>query len=174
MTFGLRTERLVLREWRDDDAEPMADINRDPEVTRFLNRGSDEEGVAAFAAWLADHWARFGLGPLAIEGRTGELGGRLLGFAGVAYPEFVPELAARPELGWRLGRFAWGQGLATEAAGAARDDAFARLSMPELISIINPGNARSVRVATKLGMVREGTVFNPVGGIDLDVWQIAA
>ena len=70
----------------------------------------------------------------------------------------MPELAHRPEFGWRLARGAWGRGLATEAAGAARDDAFERLGLPELISIIHPENERSRRVATKLGMTIEGEV----------------
>jgi RimJ/RimL family protein N-acetyltransferase len=172
--FELRTERLLLREWRDSDVEEMAAINRDPEVTEFLTRGTDEASVRASAAWLRDHWTRFGFGPLAIEGRDRELRGLLLGFAGVAYPEFVPELAARPELGWRLRRSVWGRGVATEAACAARDDAFGRLGMPELIAIINPANVRSQRVAAKVGMVREGRVSNPAQRSELDVWQLPA
>jgi RimJ/RimL family protein N-acetyltransferase len=69
-------------------------------------------------------------------------------------------------VGWRLGRWAWGRGLATEAAIAARDDAFARLALPEIISIIHPENDRSQRVAVKLGMRRRRRIENPLIGID--------
>jgi len=93
---------------------------------------------------------------------------------GAAYPTFLPELAARPELGWRLAREAWGRGLAAEAAGAAREDAFARLGLSELISIIHPENRRSRRLAAKLGMVVERQVHNPVLGREVDVWRLAA
>jgi RimJ/RimL family protein N-acetyltransferase len=91
-----------------------------------------------------------------------------------AGPTFLAQLASRPELGWRLARGAWGRGLATEAASAARDHAFATLALPELISIIHPENARSLRLASRLGMVLEGQVHNPVIGRDVDVWSLAA
>jgi [ribosomal protein S5]-alanine N-acetyltransferase len=67
---------------------------------------------------------------------------------------------------------AWGRGLATEAALAARDDALDRLRHPELISIIHPGNQRSQRVATKLGMRIRRQIHNPELAIDVDVWQL--
>jgi RimJ/RimL family protein N-acetyltransferase len=99
---------------------------------------------------------------------------RCIGFAGVAYPTFLPELAGRPELGWRLARRAWGRGLATEAATAARDHAFATLGLPALISIIHPQNARSRRVATKLGMTLAEHVHVPALHRDADVWRLGA
>jgi len=152
----------------------MAAINRDPEVTRYLNRPVDEPAVEAFFGVMAEHWARHGFGAYAVESREGDLAGRFIGFVGAAYPTFLPELAARPELGWRLAREAWGRGLAAEAAGAAREDAFARLGLSELISIIHPENRRSRRLAAKLGMVVERQVHNPVLGREVDVWRLAA
>jgi RimJ/RimL family protein N-acetyltransferase len=163
------TARLRLRGWTPADEAPMAAINADPEVTRHLNRAVDEAAVAAFLGRARGHWDEHGFGWFAIESRDD---GRLLGFAGVSYPTFMPELAARPELAWRLARAAWGQGLATEAARAARDDAFARLRLPELISIIHPDNERSQRVAVKLGMAPERQALNPVLGRPVDVWQV--
>jgi RimJ/RimL family protein N-acetyltransferase len=76
----------------------------------------------------------------------------------------------RPELGWRLGRESWGHGYATEAALAARDDAFGRLGLPALISIIHPENEPSRRVATKVGMSIRFQVFNPVHDLEVDIW----
>lgn len=152
----------------------MAAINRDPEVTRYLNRPVDEKAVTAFFGLVVEHWSTKGFGFWAIELRQPGTAQPLIGFAGVAYPTFLPEVADRPELGWRLARPAWGHGYATEAATAARDDAFARLGFTELISIIHPENARSQRLASKLGMVREGQVFNPVLRHPTDVWQLAS
>lgn len=65
-------------------------------------------------------------------------------------------------------------GLATEAATAARDDAFARLELPEVISIIHPLNTRSQRVATKLGLTLDRQIHNPVLGISTDIWRARA
>jgi RimJ/RimL family protein N-acetyltransferase len=173
----LRTERLLLRRWRVEDDAPMTAINRDPEVTRYLNRPATEVALAAFHPMLVAHWERHGFGPFALESREGRAGtesGALLGFAGVAYPAYLPALAARPEIGWRLARSAWGRGLATEAALAARDHAFAVLGLPELIAIVHPENERSQAVARKLGMEVERQVENPVLRRPVDVWALAA
>jgi len=82
----LITPRLRLRRLRGEDAEAMAAINRDPEVTRFLNRPVDEPAVQAFFGVVTDHWNEHGFGFYAVE--SGESGseGRFIGFVGVAYP----------------------------------------------------------------------------------------
>ena len=147
----------------------MSAINRDPEVTRYLNRPADPEG---FYSVFVEHWQRHGFGFFAVECRGGSAS-RFVGFVGVAYFSFLPELGSRPELGWRLARAAWGRGLATEAACAARDDAFERLALRELISIIHPENERSRRVATKLGMRVAQQVHIPSLDRDVDVWQLS-
>jgi RimJ/RimL family protein N-acetyltransferase len=166
---------LLLRRWRTEDESAMADINRDPEVGRYLNRPVDEGAVAAFFGQIADHWERHGYGPWAVESCEPGNGGRFLGFAGLAHvPPFLAAAGPAPELGWRLARSAWGRGLATEAATAARDDAFGRLEQVEIISIIHPRNERSQRVAVKLGMKRRARIENPVIGIDVDVWHQSA
>ena len=168
----LLTPRLRLRRWRAEDEPPMAAINRDPEVTRYLNRPVDEDAVRAFFGLVNDHWDQHGFGFYALESREPDHAGQFIGFVGVAHPAFLPELAKRPELGWRLARSVWGRGLATEAASVARDDAFDHLNLPELISIINPENARSRRLASKLGMTIERKVHNPVLDRDTDVWVL--
>jgi RimJ/RimL family protein N-acetyltransferase len=170
----LRTQRLALRRWRAADEAAMAAINSDPEVTRHLNGSIDRAATAAFYARVQEHWAKHGFGFYAVESREPGVAGRFVGFVGVGYPTFLPELAARPELGWRLARHAWGRGLATEAAIAVRDDAFAVLGLPELISIIHPDNVRSRRVAAKLRMTVERHVLNPVSDRDVEVWQVAS
>jgi RimJ/RimL family protein N-acetyltransferase len=170
----LLTPRLRLRLWREQDGRGLVAINRDPEVTKFLNSPVDEAATEAFLGKTVRHWEEHGFGHFALEARDGPLAGRLVGFVGVAYPTFMPPLADRPELGWRLAPDAWGQGLATEAALAARDDAFDRLGLPELISIIHPENVRSRRVAEKVGMRVEGRVHNDLYGRDVEVWSLSS
>lgn len=170
----LRTERLLLRPWRLGDEAPMAAVNRDPEVTRHLNRRVDEEAVAAFYGQMVSHWDRHGFGAYALESREPGLEGTFLGFAGLAFPPpFLSAAGDLPELGWRLARAGWGRGLATEAAFAARDDAFGRLELPEVISIIHPDNERSQRVATKLGMRLDRHIHNPLLDREVEVWQLS-
>ncbi|MDX6676576.1 MAG: hypothetical protein QOE31_628 [Solirubrobacteraceae bacterium] len=174
MTDGpqLLTARLRLRPWRDDDAPALAAINAHPEVGRYLNNPLDDGSGATFLDRLRAHWTHHGWGHFAVEERAPAEGKpRLLGFAGVGYPAFMAALAHRPEIGWRLDPAVWGRGYATEAARAARADAFGRLDLDELISIIHPANERSRRVAQKLGMSIEGQAAHPVLGIDVDVWS---
>lgn len=171
----LATERVLLRRWRPEDERAMAAINRDPEVSRYLNRRLDERGIEMFVGAMIAHWEEHGFGPWAVESLEPASRQRFLGFVGLAY--VPPSLAAAgpaPELGWRLERSAWGRGLATEAAAVARDDALGRLGQAELISIIHPENARSQRVAEKIGFKRARTIKNPLLGREVDVWQLSA
>lgn len=168
----LLTPRLRLRRWRPADDAAMASINSDPEVTRWLNRRMDRAAVKSFSERTARHWDDHGFGHWAVEPREGRLAGEMIGFVGVAYPAYLPEVADRPELGWRLSPAAWGNGYATEAALAARETAFGRLGLPALISIIHPENEPSRRVATKLGMSIQFQVFNAVHDRDVDIWGI--
>lgn len=173
-TAELRTERLLLRRWRAEDEAPMLAVNRDPEVARHLNRPMTEAALAAFHGLMAGHWEEHGFGPWVLESREPGLEGTFLGFAGVAYPRYLAPVAERPEIGWRLARAAWGRGIATEAARAARDHAFGVLGLPELIAIIHPDNVRSQSVARKLGMAVELQVHNPVLNRLVDVWAAPA
>ena len=171
----LVTERLILRRWEPADAEPMAAVNRDPEVTELLNRPLDEAGVAGFYDLMNEHWRVHGYGPWAVQLRGPRDDGPFLGFAGLAHvPPFLAAAGDCPELGWRLSRSAWGRGYATEAALAARDDAFGRLGLSAIISIIHPDNHRSERVAIKLGMHRDRQIENPVLGRAVSVWGLRA
>ncbi len=173
MSVELRTERLLLREPREEDVEPMTAINSHPEVHQFLAAAPDRELTAAGIARSRAHWERHGYGHFMVEATVEEVAGQLLGFCGVAHPTFVPEMADRPELGYRLGRFAWGRGYATEAAIVAREDAFGRCGLSEVISLIDRRNERSQRVAEKGGLTPGETIINPLTGFDLVVWSRA-
>jgi len=99
------------------------------------------------------HWMLRGYGQWALERKED---GVWLGQAGFWNPPGWPGL----EVGWRLARHAWGEGHATEAGQAAIEWAWRNLDAPELISVIQPGNAASIRVAERLGMqqLRETTL----------------
>jgi RimJ/RimL family protein N-acetyltransferase len=104
-----------------------------------LDRADAWRQMAVFAG----HWALRGYGLWVVE-REGELIGRI----GLLRPEGWPGL----EVGWLLGRAAWGQGYATEAARASVEYAWRELGAQELISLIAPDNTPSQRVAQRLGM----------------------
>jgi RimJ/RimL family protein N-acetyltransferase len=147
------TERLLLRRWRAADTEPLAAINADPEVMRYIGRGAvlgrglSEDLLTRFER----EWRERGFGLWAVEEQAAP--GALVGFCGLSVPMFLPEVLPCVEVGCRLAREAWGRGLATEAARAALAFGFGpEHRMAEILAIVSPGNERSLRVAEKLGM----------------------
>jgi RimJ/RimL family protein N-acetyltransferase len=145
------TDRLLLRMFRGADLDAYAAMCADPEVWRFLGDGRPLSRPDAWRnlAVMLGHWALRGYGLWAVEERaTGELVGRV----GVWYPEGWPGL----EVGWMLRREWWGRGYATEAARAALAYGFTELKADRLISLIRPGNVRSIAVAERLGERLQG------------------
>jgi len=147
MVPTLTTDRLVLRGWRDDDLDAYAAITADPEVMRFMGHLNDRAQAWREIAMFVGHWELRGHGFWVVE-RDGELIGRV----GLWRPEGWPGL----EVGWLLGRHAWGHGYATEAARASVEHARRELGAGRLISLIAADNVRSQRVAERLGMRPEG------------------
>ncbi|WP_380174682.1 GNAT family N-acetyltransferase [Kineococcus sp. DHX-1] len=140
------TPRLVLRRWTAEDREPFADLNADPEVTRYVSAVPDRAASDRLADYADGCFDRLGYGWSAVERRdTGEF----IGFAGLHRMRWYPDDV---EIGWRLARSAWGQGFATEAARAWVEHARG-LDLPRLISVVDPGNTASLGVTSKLGMV---------------------
>jgi RimJ/RimL family protein N-acetyltransferase len=139
------------REWRDDDLDALAAMNADPEVMRYILDGAvrDRRQSADNLRRLQSEWAELGYGRYAIElPATGEL----IGWAGLAVPDFLPSVMPAVEIGWRLARSAWGHGYATEAAAVALRFGFEEAGLDRIISIRHPENARSARVMDKLGL----------------------
>lgn len=150
----LETERLTLRGWRDDDLDALAAINADPEVMRHIMDGSvrDRRQSAEGLQKMVTNWRERGYGLFAVDVRgTGDF----IGWAGLAVPDFLPEVLPAVEIGWRLDRRFWGYGYATEAATAAMRFGFLDRGLDRIISIRHVENVRSARVMEKLGLARE-------------------
>jgi RimJ/RimL family protein N-acetyltransferase len=145
----LQTPRLTLRGLRDDDLDAYAAMVADAEVMRFFDGPLTRDEAWRQMALFAGHWVLRGYGQWAVERRADRV---FLGRAGLWEPDGWPGL----EVGWMLARGAWGQGYATEAARMATHWAWAELGATRLISIIAPGNERSIAVARRLGMERAG------------------
>ena len=145
----LRTERLVLRPWRDEDLAPFAALTADPRVREhFPSLLSREESDAAARRMRAEI-DQNGYGAWAVEvpGLA-----PFVGFIGLAVPAFDAPFTPCVEIEWRLARAAWGRGLATEGARAALAFAFDELGLEEIVAMTTPANRPSRRVMEKLGM----------------------
>jgi len=144
----LRTERLLLRHWTDADRAPFAALNADPEVMRHFPAPLDRAASDAFVDRMESHLVEHGWGLWALERLdTGEH----IGFTGLLPAVDLP-VSPAVEVGWRLARPHWGQGLAPEAARAALGVAFDGLGLAEVVSFTTTRNAPSRRVMTKLGL----------------------
>ncbi|MEE1783713.1 GNAT family N-acetyltransferase [Streptomyces sp. SP17BM10] len=167
----IETPRLILRRWREEDVAPMAAINGDPEVMRWIADGRPlaEADTRRFTALVEQRWDEQGFGLFALEVReTGELAG----FTGLAVPHFLPEVLPAVEVGWRLARTFWGRGYATEAAREAVRFGFEDCGLDRLVSIAQIGNTASEHVMDKLGMVVERETTTPATGRRVRVHEL--
>jgi len=156
--FELVTSRLVLRKWRDDDLEPLAALNADPEVSRHLGGNITRTESQAMAGRMRIHWAQrdFGVWALELRGDAGERGasGPLIGLCGIVVPRYETKFSPFVEIIWRLATAHWGKGLVTEAARAALEDGFTKHDFPDVVGTTVQQNQRSWRVMERLGMRR--------------------
>jgi RimJ/RimL family protein N-acetyltransferase len=163
----IETERLLLRTWQTDDAAPFAALNADPQVTRYLNGPMSRDDSDELIARIRAHWDEHGFGLYAAEVKET---GTFIGFIGLAIPSFLPDVLPTVEVGWRLAREHWGNGYATEGARASLRCGFEDLELRQIISIIHPENAASIRVAERLDMTRGRDRIHPVSRIRLSVY----
>jgi RimJ/RimL family protein N-acetyltransferase len=147
----IRTHRLLLRLWRDEDLPAFAALNADPKVMEFFPKLLDREESDAQSARIRDGFARRGFGLWAVE-VPGVAD--FIGFVGLAVPHFEAHFTPCVEIGWRLAHEHWGKGYATEAARAALDFGFGRLALDEIVSFTVPANRRSRGVMERIGMTR--------------------
>ena len=150
--LSLRTDRLLLRGWRNDDLAAFAALNADPEVMRWFPTSLSGDESDRLAGRIGETLRRDGWGLWAVEVQGGA---RFIGFVGLARPSFEAHFTPAVEVGWRLAREHWGQGYATEAARAALEVGFGRAGLDEVVSFTTAGNRRSRRVMERLGMRRD-------------------
>lgn len=148
----LRTERLILRPWRQDDFDPFAAMSADPKVMEHFPSTLTREESDAVAERLKAHIETHGFGFWALEvpGIA-----PFIGFAGLLHVSFEAPFAPAVEIGWRLAPAWWGKGYATEAARASLAHGFGPLGLAEIVSFTIPANTRSQAVMQRLGMARD-------------------
>jgi RimJ/RimL family protein N-acetyltransferase len=148
----LRTERLLLRQWREEDAEPLAEIYRQPEYLKHmpgLDLAETRDQILRFVL----EWRHEGFSLWAAEDADS---GRLIGRIGLIRHHDWPKAPDPVEVGWVLDSACWGRGLATEGGRAALACWRKHLDDPQLISITTPANRRSRGVMERLGLTYRG------------------
>lgn len=147
----LETRRLFLRKFDNSDLDLLMPIMGDPEVQKFSPYGCEDRiGIQKFLDGCKLREARDGVTQYAIILKeTNEL----IGDCGITIQQV--DGISEYEIGYKLARKQWGQGYATEAAVACRDFGFEQKNIQRFISIIDPKNISSIRVAARVGMTLE-------------------
>jgi [ribosomal protein S5]-alanine N-acetyltransferase len=144
--MNLQTKRLVIRHFQERDLEDLIPFFANEEVMRFSVSGPlpAEKTREYFHKRILGHYAKgYGLYALLIKEK-------FIGFAGFLTQQIEGE--EKIELGFRLLPEYWGKGLAFEACATLINYAFQSLHLKEIISIIDPNNLRSLKLAKRLGM----------------------
>lgn len=145
----LRTPRLRLRRWREEDLAPFAALNADSRVAEFLPKPLSREESDSLARRCDAFFDKHGYGLFAVE-VPGVAD--FIGFTGLAKPSFEAPFMPAVEVGWRIAAEFWGSGYATEGARAALRFGFQDCDLDEIISFTVPANRRSRAVMERLGL----------------------
>jgi RimJ/RimL family protein N-acetyltransferase len=153
----IETDRLLLREWREEDVEELLRMTADAQWRRFMSSAAETPAEAwRTIALFLGHLAMRGYTMWAVEEKdTGEFVGHLGPWRPFGWPDL--------EIGWSIDRSRWGRGYAVEAARAAAAWVFDELGATSVVHLIDPGNVASIRVAEKLGARLDGTFTMPTG-----------
>lgn len=148
MTIPLATERLMFRDWTAADLAAFHAICADRSVMQFVGDGEpwSTERAEQFIRHACEMSQTLGFCQWPVIHKETST---LIGFCG-----FVPTDDGA-EIGWRLAKESWGQGLATEAARAVLKHGFETLGFQRVIATVQSPNLASIRVVEKLGMKAE-------------------
>lgn len=148
----IKTDRLLLRPWREEDLEPFAALNADPKVREFFSTLLSREESDASVKRMSENIQRRGWGFWAVSlVETGEF----IGMVGLE--EVGEEFSFSPavEIGWRLACKYWGKGYASEGALACLNYGFDTLKLEEIVAYTTVQNLRSRKVMERIGMHRD-------------------
>jgi RimJ/RimL family protein N-acetyltransferase len=148
----IKSERLILRQWRDADLAPFVAINADSVAMRYMPGPMTLEETKAMMARIEEHHRAHGFGIWAVEAAGVA---PFIGFVGLQRVTFEAPFTPAVEIGWRLAPAHWGKGYATEAARAALRYGFENLDLDQIVSFTVPANKPSWSVMERLGMTRD-------------------
>lgn len=144
----IETPRLIIREFTVDDVDSLFEVFSDPDVMHFsINGPLTRFETQQFINRCVEAYPKLGYSQYAVVLKDTN---KLIGHCG--FFDQTIDKQVDVELGYRYAKAYWGKGLATEAARACKDYGFSQLKLNRLISIIDPGNLASIKVAEKTGL----------------------
>jgi len=152
----LTTERLRLRQWKQEDFPAFARLNADPEVMKYYPDILSEEESNDMAQRFEALIEYKGWGFWVVERLDEE---KFMGFVGLHEPTYDLPVTPCVEIGWRIARKYWGHGYASEAAKISLAVAFKTLNLPEVYSFTSVSNKKSQAVMERMGMINMESNF---------------
>lgn len=143
----IETERLILRNMKEDDAEPLFDIFSDPIAMRYFGVIFDRPRMDEWVRSNLEHEKRHGFSLLSV---TLKENGEVIGDCGLETDEIDGQTLVG--IGFDFRRSYWGKGYATEAALAVLENGFTQFDFDSISGWIYPENKPSQRVAERIGM----------------------
>jgi ribosomal-protein-alanine N-acetyltransferase len=154
----IESDRLIIKSNQEVDLEPLAALWADPEVTHYMGGPRNYEEILKILREDAEvnPQPAFDLWPV-IEKETG----RIIGTGGILEKDI--DGRNQYEIIYVLAKAAWGKGFAAELASSLKDYAFNQLGLNRVTALIDPGNEKSEKVATKIGLRYEKDTVRPNG-----------
>lgn len=142
------TPRLGFRTWQPFDLDDFAAINADKEVMRFFQKPLSREESQAMIDRMLRLFHDKGYCYFAVDLLETK---ELIGTIGLGWKTFEADFTPCVDIGWRIGKKWWNQGLTTEGALACLDFAKQK-GITEVLSMASFGNTASIQVMKKIGM----------------------
>ena len=159
--YIIKTERLGLRNWTDNDLTEMTALNQDKVVMEFFPSTQDETKTYDFIQRMQAHQAENGYCYFATDRLDTD---EFIGFIGLCRQNYLNDRPTFTDIGWRLKQAAWGKGFATEGAKACLTFAFEEMNLEKIYSVCSLINVKSENVMRKIGMHKEMEFKHPVLG----------
>ncbi len=143
------TTRLIIREWQDNDFDNYFTLNQDIEVMKHFPKTLSHEESMALIHKIKSSFKIHGFGFYTCELKDTK---EFVGSVGLSVPDFNAHFTPCVEIGWRIAKKFWGQGLAVEAARKCFEIGFTQLNLNEIVAFTSSNNHKSERIMQKLGM----------------------
>lgn len=139
----IETKRLGLRQFTLADTDDLYEVMSNTEVMRFSGSGPRNwDQTHEYIKGLLEHYRMHGFGKWAVVSKAMS---KVIGICGLQKGMVNDQPVV--EMGYRLSRPFWGNGIITEANAGVLDYAFTKLKLPEIVSCIEPENLASIKVA---------------------------
>ena len=157
LPYLFRSARLGFRRWQETDLDAFTAINTDPEVMRFFEKPLPREDTQAMMTRMERLFEERGFCYFAVDDLESQT---LIGTIGLGWKTFEADFTPTVDIGWRIGKIWWNQGLCTEGAKACLDYA-KQQQITQLVSFASVGNLASIQVMKKIGMQYEKDFDHP-------------